>query len=110
MIRAKMRGVLSLSQAPRSISLYTKKPKRNYPLRLFLFSLSSANTCGKLDYKIGVVRLNLGLVCGLISDDCAAALALMNDDISALGIGLGLDRAQYAAAGVGSVAGIYVYV
>ena len=65
---------------------------------------------GETDYHIGVIGLNLCFVCRLVSYNCAAPVTAVNYDIAALGVGLCLNRAEYSAAGVCSVAGIYVNV
>ena len=46
----------------------------------------------------------------LISDYGAAFFALMDDNVSALGIGLCLDCAENSAAGICTVTGVYVNV
>ena len=69
-----------------------------------------AEACCKLDYQVGVVGLDLCLVCGLVSYYRAAPLALVDDNVAALGIGLCPDGAQNAAAGVCPVSGVYVNV
>ena len=81
----------------------------NVQTSFFIFRISKL-TCGELYYKIGIVGLDLCLVCRLVAHYRAATVTAVDDDVSALGVGLCLDRAKYSSAGVGSVAGIYVNV
>ena len=46
----------------------------------------------------------------LVSYHLAAHVTAMYDDVSLLGIGLCLDGAENAAAGIGSVTGVYINV
>ena len=71
--------------------------------------MSECSGC-KLNYKVGVVRLYLCLVSRLVSNYLSAFLTFMDNDVSALCVGLCLDRAENTAAVVLSVAGIYVNV
>ena len=64
----------------------------------------------KLDEQVGVIGLDFCLVSRFVTDNRAATVALMDDDISLFGVGQGLDRAQDTAAIVCSVTGIYVNV
>ena len=73
-----------------------------------VFSLYCAG--GELDYKVGIVRLNLCFVCRLVPHGFTALFTSVNDNISALGIRKGTDRAQNSSALVCSVAGIYINV
>ena len=57
-----------------------------------------------------IVGLNFHIVRRLISADLAAFFTAVNDDVAFFGIGLHLDRAQNAAAGVGAVAGVDIHV
>ena len=66
--------------------------------------------CRQLDDEVGVVGLDLCLVGGLVARDCAASVTLVDKDIASPCVRLCLDRAEYAATGVGSVAGVYVHV
>ena len=65
-------------------------------------------TCRQLDDKVGIIGLYFCLVRRLVSDDGSALLALMDNDVTPLWVGLRFDRAKYAAAWVGSVAGVYI--
>jgi hypothetical protein len=65
---------------------------------------------GQLDQEIDVIRLNLCLVCRLVSADLTAFITAVNDNISLFGVGLHLDRAQNTAAGIGTVTGIDIHV
>ena len=49
-------------------------------------------------------------MCRLISDDGAAFVTAVDDDVALLGVGLCLDGAENTAAGVGSVAGVDIYM
>ena len=57
-----------------------------------------------------VVGLHLGLVGGAATADLAAFLALGDDDIALLGIGLSGDGLQIATARIGAVTGVDVHV
>ena len=65
---------------------------------------------GELDYQIEIVGLDLGLVSRLVAYGCAATLTAVKNDISALGIGHRACRTEYSAAGVCTVAGVYINV
>ena len=66
--------------------------------------------CGELDYKIGVIRLDLCLVGRLVAHDLAALVTAVDDDVAALRVGQGAYRAEYTATLVRSVAGVYINV
>ena len=68
------------------------------------------SACCELDNKRRIVRLDLCLVRRLISYDRAASVASVDNNVSLLRIGLGLDGAQNSSAVVCSVAGVYIYV
>lgn len=67
-------------------------------------------TCGQLNDQRGIVRLDLSLVRRFISYDCAAFITLMDNNVSLLRIGLGLDWTKYSSTVVGSVTGINIHV
>ena len=76
---------------------------------MLCFSLPSY-TCGELDEQVGIIGLDLSVVCRLVADGGTALLTTVDDNKAALGVGERLYRAKNAAAIVGSVAGIYVNV
>ena len=86
----------------------------NYELRIANYELS----LGSVRLSPGrqpneqhqIVGLYLGLVGGAATADLAAFLALGDDDIALLGIGLGGDGLQIATARIGAVTGIDVHV
>ena len=59
---------------------------------------SVAETCGKLDKQVVVIRLDLCLGGRLVTDGLAAFVAAVDDYIALLGVGQGLYRAENAAA------------
>ena len=65
---------------------------------------------GELDDQIHIVGLDLCLVSGLVSDRLAAFFATMNYDVALFGVWHRANSAENAAALVGSVTGIYIYV
>ena len=67
-------------------------------------------SCSKSDKKIGVVRLDLCLVGGLVSDLLAALFAPVDNDIALLGVRERSYWTKYSAAGICSVTGVYVHV
>ena len=67
-------------------------------------------SCGKLDYKIHIVGLNLSLVGGLVSHYLAALFTAVNYYITAFGVGKRSYRAQNSAARICSVPGVYINV
>ena len=69
-----------------------------------------SHPCGELDDEVGVVGLDLCLVCGLVADYRTAPVASVDDDISLFGIRLRPYRAQDSAAVVCSVTRIYIHV
>ena len=74
-----------------------------------LFIISVLN-CGELYKKICIVRLDLCLMCRLVSHYGTAPLALVDYYISSAWVGQGTDRAEYSAAIVRSVTGVYINV
>ena len=65
---------------------------------------------GQFDYQIKVIRLNLCLMRGFVSDNRPALLTSMNYNVSALGIRLSARRAQYTSALVCSIPRVHVNV
>ena len=66
--------------------------------------------CGQFDYQIQIVRLNLSLMRGFVSDNRSALLASMNYNVSAFGIRLSACRAQYTSALICSIPRVHVNV
>ena len=67
-------------------------------------------TCRKLDYKIYIVRLDLGLMRSLVSHYSAASVTTVYDYVPLFGIGLCSYRTENTSALIGSVTGIYIHV
>jgi hypothetical protein len=72
--------------------------------------LSVGYACSKTYDEIHIVGLYLCLVRRTVSDYRAAFIASVDYNVASLRIGLGAYRAQNAAAGIGTVAGVYVNV
>ena len=64
----------------------------------------------QFDDKIEIVGLDLCLVSRLVANGGAATLTAVKNDISALGIGHRTCRTEYSAAGICTVAGVYINV
>ena len=67
-------------------------------------------TCGELDDKAGIVGLDFRLVRRLVPDYRATFVALMDYYVALFRVGLGFYGAKDSATGVGSVAGVNIYV
>ena len=73
---------------------------------------TSPQTGGQTDEEGAVIGLNFGVVSGAVTAELAAFGTAMDDDIAVavLDVGLGADRLQFTAAGVGTVTGVDVNV
>ena len=76
---------------------------------MLCFSLPSY-TCGELDEQVGIIGLDLSVVCRLVADGGTAFFAAMDKNKSALRVGESLDRSEKTAAIVCPVPGIHVNV
>ena len=64
----------------------------------------------QLDDEVGIIGLDLCLVCSLITYDGTTPLTPVSDYIAAPCVRLCLDRSQYSTTGVSSISRIYVHV
>ncbi len=86
-----------------------KKKINNKPAYVLHRRVCSYPSC-ELDEQVGVVGLDFCLVGGFVADGCAATVAAVYDYVALFGVGLRLYRAEYPAAIVCPVTGIYIHV